>query len=85
MRKPTIHINGTSRKALEDALADANVALGRAIEAIAETAPNARDYYVQTGNTFNEAVSEHHARIAKLTDVLADIQALYEHVVTETL
>lgn len=82
MRKPTIHLNGTSREALQSALADANVAIGRAIDAVAETAPNARDYYVQSGNAFNEARNEHDVRIAKLTDVLADIQALYGHVAT---
>jgi hypothetical protein len=82
MRKPTIHLNGTSREALESALEDANVAIGYAIEALAKAAPNGRDYYPQGDNAFNQARNEHVARIAKLTDVLADIQALYEHVVT---
>ncbi len=70
---PTIHINGTSRDALVDAFCDADTALRRALDALAATGPNARDYYPQGNEAFGRAVDEHRARLAKLHSVRADV------------
>lgn len=79
--KPTIHTNGTSAEALEAQLENAGHALRAALDALGEAAPNGRDYYPQGPDAIRVAVAEHAARVAALRDVLADIEALHEHVV----
>lgn len=80
MRLPTIHLNGTSKAALLDAYEAAGSAVLAASEALAEAAPNARDYYPQGDGAFKQAQEEHNVRMMKLNSVLFELQQLAEHV-----
>jgi hypothetical protein len=80
MMKPTVHLNGTSKASLAQQYENAAATLQAAIKALYEAAPNARDYYVQGPDAFNVAAREHAARAQTLAAVLADLQALWEHV-----
>lgn len=78
MRKPTVHLNGTSKQALLDGYCDAIEALHEAGRKLAAAAPNGRDYYVQVGFAINEAQREHAARMQKLRDVIAELEEIAE-------
>lgn len=80
MRLPTIHLNGTSKTALFDGYMAAVSAVYAASEALAEAAPNARDYYPQGDGAFKQAQDEHNVRMMKLNSVLFELQQLVEHV-----
>jgi len=80
MMLPTIHMNGTSAQALLEGYCDAISAVHAALEALANTAPNGRDYYPQGPNACATADSEHGARKQALMKVLNELQALAEHV-----
>jgi hypothetical protein len=43
---PTVHLNGTSGEDLLDQYGSAVEAVREAIDAVCDTGPNARDYYV---------------------------------------
>ncbi len=73
MRKPTIHLNGSSAEQLRAGYMAAIEAMHDAIEALAETAPNARDYYPQGDSAHTEARQEHEARMSKLMSVQAEL------------
>ncbi len=80
MKLPTLHLNGTSKMALAEGYLDAYRAVRAAIVALEAASPNARDYYPQGDGAFEEARREHAARLAALSAISADIQALYGHV-----
>lgn len=77
MIHPTIHLNGTSKEALEEGYADALQALAVAIRAVESTAPNMRDYYVQGPEAFPQASAEHRARVERLTAVRQELTDLW--------
>lgn len=76
--KPTVHLNGTSRSALMKAYEEAQRAVGSALVALHETAPNARDYYPQGPGAVTLAIAEHQARIDRLVDVRTELLELFE-------
>jgi len=78
MIHPTIHLNGTSEESLLDGVCEAGKAVRQAIDALYACAPNGRDYYPQGANAFALATEEHRSRIARLTSVLDELQALAE-------
>ena len=78
MQTPTIHLNGTSREHLLNPICYAIYTLQTAVEALAETAPNARDYYVQSMDVFYAAQREHEQRMHKLADVIRELNAIGE-------
>ncbi len=78
MQIPTIHLNGTSRERLLEALSDANNALLAAEEAVARTAPNARDYHPQGPEAFRAAAQEHFARMQKIEEVRRELAIIAE-------
>lgn len=80
MTLPTIHLNGTSAQSLLDQQTDAGHAVYKAMEALGNAAPNARDYYVQGDGAFQRAAAEHTARMEKLRSVYDDLQKLAEHI-----
>jgi hypothetical protein len=80
MMLPTIHMNGTSAQALLEGYCDAISAIQSALEALANTAPNGRDYYPQGPDACAQADAEHGARKQALMTVLNDLQVLAEHV-----
>lgn len=80
MRRPTIHLNGTSADALLDQYQTAAGALRQAIETLIDAYPNARDYYPQGAAAFHEAALEHSERVLALSRVVAELDLLAEHV-----
>lgn len=77
---PTIHMNGTSAVALLEGYCDAISAIHAALEALARTTPNGRDYYPQGPDACAQADGEHDARKRALIGVLNELQTLAEHV-----
>ena len=59
---PTIHIGGTSQRDLVEAMCDAKNAMDEAIEKIAKTSPNQRDY-IWDNDAYKAAQKEHNDRI----------------------
>lgn len=81
MMKPTIHLNGTSKKELLDQSLLVVEKIRDAMEALAKATPNGRDYYVQGPNAIKTALEEHNARATKLQEVLDDMNELVMHIV----
>lgn len=80
MTKPTIHLNGTSRKDLAEGYEAAFRAVTDAAEALTKSCPNGRDYYPQGSDAFDAAVKEHRARREKLESVKGELMELWEAV-----
>ena len=76
MTTPTIHGNGTSAQDLADGYAAAYSAIGAAIEAVAKTGPNGRDYYPQGPDAIHRATMEHRARQTALSNVAEELMEL---------
>jgi hypothetical protein len=76
MQLPTIHLNGTSKERLIEALCEASQALDLAFSALKQTAPNGRDYYPQGPEAIHKATEEHLARLRRLDDIKNEIDAL---------
>ena len=79
-QKPRIHLRGTSKAVLSDDYITACDKLRQALEALKTAAPNARDYYPIGPDAFTDASREQGERYQKIRDVLADMEALAEHV-----
>lgn len=75
---PTVHLNGTSGEDLKQQLCDALGALRAAREALRQTAPNARDYYVQDDKAFPRARDQYYARLAKLGEIQTELETIAE-------
>lgn len=75
---PSIHLNGTSKESLTDALREAYQAIGDAYMVHRETAPNARDYYPQGPQAFQKAREAFEARCRKLVEVREELLAIFE-------
>lgn len=73
---PTIHLNGTSKERLIEALCAASAALDDAYKAMKQTAPNGRDYYPQGPDAIHTAEAQHMARLKKVDEVKDEIDAL---------
>jgi len=80
MRKPTIHLNGSSQLSLAAGYEQAYHAIQAAIDAVSETSPNGRDYYPQGQNALTEAVAEHTARLSALGKVKREIEEILESI-----
>lgn len=78
MRVPTIHLNGTSQERLLEVHENAGRALGAAIDALSDAAPNGRDFYPQGEQALSEAMREHRARMEKLNEVRSELVQLME-------
>ena len=77
---PTVHINGSSRGGLLEGYIAAMDAIRLAMKALQSAAPNARDYYVQAGDTFCMAQNQHFVRLARLRETLDELNTIAEHV-----
>lgn len=75
---PTIHLNGTSKDRLSDALCDAYDAINEAMKKLKATAPNGRDYYTQGAGALQKAENEHYSRMERLTSVMAELEQIAE-------
>lgn len=65
---PTIHLNGTSGKDLQKEYHAAYKAIDAAIDALANTTCNGRDFYVQDAGAYYQARDERQAALDKLHD-----------------
>lgn len=84
MKLPTVHLNGSSGHELLRQNIEARKALRRALEALEEASPNARDYYVQDENAHRQAVQEHLARVQRLRDVSTELDVIIDHLDQQT-
>jgi len=78
MMTPTIHLNGTGKRALLDELQTAHAALAAAIDVVRQVTVHGRDYYPQGPAAYTQARHEMDGRLAALAGVQADLQAMYE-------
>lgn len=81
---PCIHANGTSANRLQEDLGNAYYAIDQAYDKLRECAPNGRDYYTLGPAAFEKAIAEHHARLAKLDEVKAELEAIMEEINAQT-
>ena len=81
---PTVHLNGTSKQALLDAYCDAIDKLHEAGHALAQAAPNGRDYYTQAPiegvPAFTLAQTQHESRMNKLRAIIGELEQIGEAV-----
>lgn len=73
---PCIHMNGTSKQDLSDALESAHDAIGEAIDKLRKSAPNGRDYYVYENNAYGLAAQQHYDRMKRLDSVQKELDAI---------
>lgn len=82
MIKPTIHLNGTDARTLAAGYERVANLAHDLIEALAQNAPNGRDYYPQGPFAVGAAVEEHFARIRAVRKVHEEIMALWDHAIS---
>jgi len=75
---PTVHLNGTAGEVLRDQYSAAATAVRKAIDAICDAGPNARDYYVQGPDAALAAQREHESRVAALKRVRDELGEIVE-------
>lgn len=75
---PTVHLNGSSGQVLLDQYAAAAEAVRKALDAVCDACPNARDYYVQGSDAALAAQREHESRVTALKRVRLELVALVE-------
>lgn len=78
MQIPTIHLNGSAGEVLQEQYTAAAEAVRKAIDAVCDAGPNARDYYVQGSDAALVAQLEHEARVVSLRRVYDDLVAITE-------
>lgn len=76
MRKPTVHLNGTSGQDLFNQVMGVRRAVEAANAMLTEAWPNSRDYYVQGDGAYAEVRKEWEEHSRKLQAVAADMQAI---------
>lgn len=77
---PTVHLNGTSAKDLYEQLDGAVIVLQEGQRALAEAAPNGRDYYPQGDGAAGRAINAHDFRCMGLNRMLAELTEMRDHV-----
>jgi hypothetical protein len=80
MMTPTIHSNGTSRQELVRQLEEACNAIRQAERALAEAAPNGRDYYPQGDDAIKAAQQQHFQRQDRLQSVRSELEIIWEKI-----
>ena len=73
---PTVHLNGTSAADLLSQLKEAFTAVRQATEKVNQSAPHARDYYVQNDRAYALAREQHVQRIKAMEAVAADLERI---------
>jgi hypothetical protein len=71
---PTIHCNGTRKRALFDQYIESMKAIQIAAEKIPEA--NRRDYYPQGGDAMNQAIEQRYRWLNTLNDLHNEIEAV---------
>jgi hypothetical protein len=77
---PTVHLNGTSKMSLLEGYETAYNAVKLAIDALVDTAPHGRDYYVEADDAYSKARDQYLDRLRKLEEVQRDLEELYRAV-----
>lgn len=77
---PTVHMNGDSKADLLSSSMEAHNAVRKAIEAIAGTFPNGRNFYPQGDGAILQAMREHRDRINALELVRQELEQIVEGV-----
>ena len=85
MKKPTVHLNGSSGHELLRQNIEARNAVEAAIRLLQEAAPNGRDYYPQGADAWRDAHAEHVDRLKRLQTVSAELQEIIDHVDDQTV
>ena len=80
MLAPLVHLNGSSADTLIEQYERSMGALRKALDAMREGYPNARDYYPQGDDAFRLAREQYDARIRAVDNVLAELGLLAENV-----
>lgn len=75
---PTIHLNGTSAAELDRQQRAIGTAAYALLAALADGAPNARDYYPQGPEAFTAAQRAHVERCDAVRRIIADVEAQIE-------
>ena len=70
---PIVHLNGTSKAMLLEELDGAYRALDDALCAMAQAAPNGRDYYPEPGR-MEKAVAQHERRMRTIRDLRDELE-----------
>lgn len=78
MIAPRIHLNGDRKETLTNSLDEACDALSKAMTALQQTVPNARNYYPISTEAFTRAIEEHERRAQRLLEVYAELHALWQ-------
>ena len=83
LTRPTVHLNGTSRKELAEGYYAAVIALTAALDVLGHSppAPHGRDYYPQGDDAIHRATEEHRDRIKRVTSVLEEMREIGEELV----
>lgn len=71
---PTVHMNGTGKRALLDECLEARRAIQEAIKLLPH--PNGRDYYPQQNDALGRAAKEARERIEKLHGVADELMSM---------
>ena len=77
---PIAHLNGTGKAGLQTQYRKAADALYIALDALADAAPNMRDYYLyeDADEAFRRAREEHRSNVQMVEAVIADLAAVYD-------
>lgn len=80
MTLPTVHLNGTSARDLLTQYQRALKSVQAAVDDIAETYPNGRDYYPQGDGVVYVAMQEHRERVDALMLVRDELARIVRHI-----
>jgi len=75
-----VHLNGTSKESLMEALERAHNALDKACNALAVTAPNGRDYYPMPAGSLAKAQEQHRSRLNRVQSVMSELGIILEEI-----
>jgi hypothetical protein len=76
-------MNGTNVRELLEQTTESMYTIRRAMATLRQNSPNGRDYYPAGPQAFTAAVDENEARIAKLRDVLTELEEMAEYLSTK--
>jgi predicted transcriptional regulator len=82
---PAVHLNGTSKESLVEALENAYTSVGNAYDSLRECAPNGRDYYIYKDNPFERAREEWRNRMERLDSVRRELEAIAAGIVNNEM
>jgi hypothetical protein len=80
MIKPTIHLNGTPADILIEGYTEAYVKAQELLDAFSRIEFNARDYYVQSPEAFEEARKEFTERYMQVKQIGLEMLTIIEHI-----